>query len=309
MDDNQIQDLLRKATVPAEPARKGAARPVSLIAAFLTVMAVATILSMGPWYATSFSSMQLIRMALMESRFNAYVAIVFWLVFRPSPPNFIARMVPIACGVSAMVLEWGVEENPLALWLLSYRLAIVWLVFELVRRGFRLVLQSASEPQFEASGLNLVTIFCIMVVFALLLMADIQIRKMTIGRGQGMGDFPPLLAMASGCSRSFLWIGLALLFAQGDRRYKMAGGASLCLWAITRASIVVYLHWFLRSGISRQQVPEAEQLSILFVMQTFQFGFVLSTCALILWTGYRIRIGSKAIVPETSHVGSFDSIQ
>jgi hypothetical protein len=150
------------------------ASPFLLVLAFLSAIGLTTVLSLGPWYANSFYSAQLFRMAAMESRFSAYVGVVFWLTFRPRSSNFIARLVPVACFVSAIVLEWGVEENTLGMWLLSYRLAIVWLIFELVRRGFRLGLQSASDPAFAIRGLNLATILCITTVFALLLMEKIS---------------------------------------------------------------------------------------------------------------------------------------
>ena len=140
-------------------------------------------------------------------------------------------------------------------------------------------------------------------------MADIQIRRTSFGQGQDAADFPSILAIGSACSRSFLWFGLGLLFAQGDRRYKIAGIASLFSWAVTRASIVVYIHWFLSSGFSSQRLTEMEQLLLFFTMELFQFAIVLATCGLFLWTGYRFRIGSKPLIPQSSANCEFDSIQ
>lgn len=245
----------------------------------------------------------------MESQFDAFLAVVFWLSFRPCPLSSIARIVPITCIVSALVLKWGGDENSLTLWIMSYRLALVWLIFELIRRGFRIALRSASEPPFVAHGLNLATILVITSLFAVLLVADIQIRKTSVGQGQDAADFPSVLAIASAFSRSFLWYGLGLLFAQGDRRYKIAGIASLFSWAVTRASIVFYIHWFLNPGFAEQRLTETEQLSLFFSMEVFQFAFVLATCALFFWTGYQFRIGSKPLNPESSANCEFDSIQ
>lgn len=245
----------------------------------------------------------------MELQFDAFVAVVFWLSLRTRSSSSMARIVPITCVVSALVLKWGGYENLLMLWLLSYRLALVWLIFELIRRGFRIALRSASEPPFAAHGLNLATILCITALFAVLLMADIQIRKTSVGQGQDAADFPSVLAIGSACSRSFLWFGLGLLFAQGDRRYKIAGIASLFSWAITRASIVVYIHWFLNPESSMQRLSEMEQLLLFFASEVFQFAFVLATCVLFSWTGYRFQIGSKPLILESSANLEFDSIQ
>ena len=245
----------------------------------------------------------------MESQFDACVAVVFWLSFRPSSVGSIARIVPMMCVVSALVLKWEGDESHLMLWLMTYRLALVWLIFELIRRGFRIALRSASEPPFSAHGLNLAAILCITALFAVLLMADIQIRKTSVGQGQEAADFPSMLAIASALSRSFLWFGLGLLFAQGDRRYKIAGIAALFSWAATRLSIVVYIHWFLSPGFTVQRLTETEQLLHFFTSEVFQFAFVITTCALFFWTGYQFRIGSKPLIPDSFANGEFDSIQ
>jgi hypothetical protein len=273
------------------------------------MIGLTSILSIGPWYSTSFFWDHLIRRLLVESQFDAFVAVVFWLSFRPGSPSSIARIVPITCVVSALVMKWLGEESHLMLWLVTYRLGLVWLIFELIRRGFRIALRSDSEPPFEAYGLNLAAILCITALFAVLLMVDIQIRKTSVGQGQDAASFPSVLAIASAFSRSFLWYGLGLLFAQGDRRYKIAGIGSLLSWAITRLSIVVYIHRFLNPGLSTQRLTEMEQLWLFFTMEVFQFACVLLTCALFFWTGYRFRIGSKPIIPESSANGEFDSIQ
>ena len=311
MDDTQIQEqvLVGNSTPQLRSSRIRSARPASLVIAFLTAIGLTSILSIGPWYTTSLFWDHLIRRLLMESQFDAFVAVVFWLSLRPSATSSIARVVPITCVVSALVLKWWGYENLLMLWLLGFRLALVWLIFELIRRGFRFALRSASEPPFAAHGLNLATILCITAIFAVLLMADIQVRKTSIGQGQDAADFPSVLAIGSACSRSFLWFGLGLVCAQGDRRYVIAGIASLFFWVITRVWIVVYIRWFLNSEFSSQRLTEMEQLWLIFATEAFQFAFVLMTCALFFLAGYRFRIGSKRLIPESSANCEFDSIQ
>jgi hypothetical protein len=72
--------------------------------------------------------------------------------------------------------------------------------------------------------------------------------------------------------------------------------------------VVVYIHWFLNTGFSLQRLTDLDQLLLFFTMEVFQFAFVLATCALFFWTGFRFQIGRKPLILESSANGEFDSI-
>jgi hypothetical protein len=322
LDDQRIQELLEKGRVAqtdSPPWTVISPRPASLVAALITVTCLLSFLSNASWYSRSFLADQLSSILLAETRFNAYVAIVFWMCFRwtkLSPLSYMTYIVPLCCLMWALMWEYPSfvfshvsTHEDWRFWLTFYRVSIFAIVSVLVRRGFRLSLQSAEEAENNVRRLNLATLLGATALLALLLLVDIQVRRSYIGIQASATEFPPLLAMASGVSRSFLWVGVALMLVQGDRRHKLAGLGAMLLWVVSRAAIVVYIEWIHRPFLEKQQLfTNSIPLSALICSQFVQLAMVGGVFGLFLWTGYRFRVSNKLHELENIEGEKFDAI-